>query len=256
MSLVSNKIQEPYTCNHFPSSCSMKKKQRPFPFEGKSFVTLIIEFEGNSSSIIEVARKRNITAEVCRHAAAQGDVHTITQCMNMPNHKELLSSKDKNGWQAWVLDQRKCWHDLIDESQSYSQRDYVSLSRLIIPGLVSLSLSLANTIQHRIHEAARSGDQEIVQLLVQHGDVDDINAVTNSGSGFTPLSLVLRRLQRKEVEDGSKSDHDSDPLVQYLLSLGAVSIHPKTAQQQQHPPPPASSPSNNMVHRRRRQQEL
>ena len=93
-----------------------------------------------------------------------------------------------------------------------------------------------------------------MQFLVQHGDVDDINAITNSGSGFTPLSLVLRRLQRKEAEDGSKSDHDSDPLVQYLLSLGAVSNHPKKVHQQH--PLPASSPSNNVVHGRRQQQEL
>jgi hypothetical protein len=71
-----------------------------------------MDFNGNSSEIIPLKEKSDrddsnspkqrltLTAQGCRNAAAQGDVKTIKKCMKMPNHKELLSSTDENGWQA------------------------------------------------------------------------------------------------------------------------------------------------------------
>lgn len=71
--------------------------------------------------------------------------------------------------------------------------------------------------------------------MISHGHVDDINAVSNFGNGWTPLSLLIQRLDREAaIEEGNEDSialeskrrrdlADSDPLVNYLRSLGAVS---------------------------------
>jgi hypothetical protein len=76
-----------------------------------------MDFNGISSEIVPLKEKSDrdddpdsdsnspkqrltLTAQGCRNAAAQGDVKTIKKCMKIPNHKELLSSTDENGWQA------------------------------------------------------------------------------------------------------------------------------------------------------------
>jgi Ankyrin repeats (many copies) len=116
---------------------------------------------------------------------------------------------------------------------------------------------------YRIHEAARSGEREIVQLLVNHGNVADINAVTNFGSGWTPLALAMKHLDN-EKETGSPRRRNaarSDPLVQYLLSLGGLYENGQEQRSSKvdesgtiniyhHQPihnhvPPSTSPSNN-----------
>ena len=63
-----------------------------------------------------------------------------------------------------------------------------------------------------IHEASRGGHSDAVALLIQHGA--DMNAISNHGRGKTPLRLV------KEVHG------DDHPLVEYLMSLGAIDAGP------------------------------
>jgi prolyl 4-hydroxylase len=58
-----------------------------------------------------------------------------------------------------------------------------------------------------IHEAARGGHLEIVQLLVEHGA--DVNERTHFGEGQSVLELVL---------DTHGYDH---PLFDYLEGIGA-----------------------------------
>ena len=58
-----------------------------------------------------------------------------------------------------------------------------------------------------IHEGARSGHVEVLELLVEHGA--DIDARTNDGVGPTPLKIAL-------MEHGSHH-----PVVDFLRSLGA-----------------------------------
>jgi hypothetical protein len=58
-----------------------------------------------------------------------------------------------------------------------------------------------------IHEAARGGHLDIVQLLVEHGA--DINERTNFGEGESVIELVL---------DTHGHEH---PLFGFLESLGA-----------------------------------
>lgn len=64
-----------------------------------------------------------------------------------------------------------------------------------------------------IHEGARAGHQEVVEVLIKHGANKD--ARTSGGLGGTPLWLV-------EKEQGS--DH---PLAKFLRSIGANSIGPE-----------------------------
>lgn len=63
-----------------------------------------------------------------------------------------------------------------------------------------------------IHEASRGGHRDAVELLLSHGA--DVNAISNHGRGKTPLRLA------KEIHG------DDHPLVEYLLSLGAIDAGP------------------------------
>lgn len=64
-----------------------------------------------------------------------------------------------------------------------------------------------------IHEAARAGHAEAVQMLVGLGV--DINARTHNGTGGTPLNIAITSLSEKH------------PVSQYLISRGALNIGPE-----------------------------
>ena len=61
-----------------------------------------------------------------------------------------------------------------------------------------------------LHEAARGGHKEAIELLVNNGA--DVNTRTFGGVGETPLHIAKRRYG---------SFH---PVVQYLMSLGALDV--------------------------------
>ncbi len=63
-----------------------------------------------------------------------------------------------------------------------------------------------------IHEAARSGHVEIVQILIEHGA--DVDSRTEWGEGHSVLNIATQYHE----EDSS--------IIQYLLSLGAMNIIP------------------------------
>lgn len=100
--------------------------------------------------------------EQIAHAAATGDVDTISQFASTDKH--LLHHADKNGWMP-------------------------------------------------IHEAARGGHKDVVELLVKHGA--DINSRTHSGTGATPMNLAV---------ESHGFEHE---VVEYLVSLGALNIGPE-----------------------------
>lgn len=65
-----------------------------------------------------------------------------------------------------------------------------------------------------IHEAARAGNKDVIQLLVKHGA--DINARTGTtGRGMSVLNLAVEYLD---------SDHE---VIEYLDQLGARNIEPE-----------------------------
>jgi ankyrin repeat protein len=64
-----------------------------------------------------------------------------------------------------------------------------------------------------IHEAARGGHKNVVELLIQHGA--DINSRTHAGTGATPLNLAV---------ENHGLEHE---LVEYFVSLGALDIGPE-----------------------------
>jgi ankyrin repeat protein len=63
-----------------------------------------------------------------------------------------------------------------------------------------------------IHEAAHSGHEDVMALLVSNGV--DYNARTHNGQGSTPLNIAINSVSEKH------------PVSQYLLSLGALDIGP------------------------------
>lgn len=102
--------------------------------------------------------------EQVAHAAATGDVDTISHFANTEENKHLLHHPDSNGWMP-------------------------------------------------IHEAARGGHKNVVELLIQHGA--DINLRTHAGTGATPLNLAV---------ENHGLEHE---LVEYFVSLGALDIGPE-----------------------------
>lgn len=61
-----------------------------------------------------------------------------------------------------------------------------------------------------LHEAARGGHQETLELLVKNGA--DVNARTFGGDGETPLHIAKTRFG------------PFHPIVKYLQSLGALDV--------------------------------
>ena len=64
-----------------------------------------------------------------------------------------------------------------------------------------------------LHQAVSGGNTDVVKLLVSNGA--EINSRTHGGYGETPLRIAEKQL-------GSDS-----PIVDYLKSLGALSIGPE-----------------------------
>lgn len=64
-----------------------------------------------------------------------------------------------------------------------------------------------------IHEAARSGHKDTVELLVENGV--DMNARTWENKGASPLNLAI------------KTHGEDHPVSLYLQSLGALDIEPE-----------------------------
>lgn len=64
-----------------------------------------------------------------------------------------------------------------------------------------------------LHEGARGGHTEIVKFLHEHGG--ELNARTSSGAGGTPLWWAKR------------VHGDSHPVVDFLESVGALSLGPE-----------------------------
>ncbi len=63
-----------------------------------------------------------------------------------------------------------------------------------------------------IHEAARGGHVDVVEMLILHGA--NVNERVNFGSGQTVLGLALESHGR---------DH---PMIDYLLGMGAIEVGP------------------------------
>ena len=64
-----------------------------------------------------------------------------------------------------------------------------------------------------LHQGVASGNKAVVELLVDNGA--EINSRTHGGYGETPLRIAEKRLGKVH------------PIVQYLKSLGALSIGPE-----------------------------
>jgi len=63
-----------------------------------------------------------------------------------------------------------------------------------------------------LHEGVRGGFEEVVKILVEKGA--DINQTTGGAGGMSPLYIARE-------ENG-----DDSPIVEFLESLGALSIGP------------------------------
>ena len=64
-----------------------------------------------------------------------------------------------------------------------------------------------------LHQGVAGGSKEVVELLVKRGA--DVNARTHGGYGESPLRIAEKRLGTLH------------PVVEYLKSLGALSIGPE-----------------------------
>jgi len=164
---------------------------RPFPLQGKYFANIFIHFEPTGQHL-------------------NGRWEDIDECI--PPYIVADSPEVEN----WKKRNPNCWNndapsiDLRPKGHiAASKGDIETLKKIADENKEALHLKDENQWQP-IHEAARSGQMDVVKFLVLHGA--DINAVTLNGEGSSPLNIALNNLS---------VDH---PVAQYLNEMGAVNI--------------------------------
>ena len=189
---------------------------RPFPLKGKYYANIFVHFEPVGHSLRHGAESPDgdVTSQYRRAAAAgtgghEHDAGLPPYVVEDTEEAERYHRMHPSGW-------RKSQVDGFDTGSTPAHKaamagDVHSLKEIAITNRDYLTAKDSNGWEP-LHEAARGGHKDAVELLVKHGA--DVNAVSNHGRGKTPLRLAVE-------EHGE--DH---PLVDYLLSLGAIDAGP------------------------------
>jgi len=129
-----------------------------------------------------------------------------------------LGSPEEPNWRrrnpgGWKQPSPSAAHVDIPDGHAAAQRgDVDRLARIAMENDKLLHLQDRNGWQP-IHEAARGGHTDALELLLAHGA--DINARTHHGKGSSPLNVAISALSEKH------------PVAQYLIEMGALDIGPE-----------------------------
>lgn len=207
---------------------------RPFPLKGKSYANIFIHFEptgerlhyggdgdDGNSSVWDVKDEKDPCLPPYLLTGSpeleNWERRNPTTCWNGQKKKTKISSSSLSP-PGVLLDPRPKANIaagngdlqlLIDLSKSKSSEDGRNNNNKNNNDEV---LHTADENDWRpIHEAVRGGHLEVVKYLVERGNVD-INAVTNQGTGSSPLRLAIKTHTK---------DH---PVSKYLSDLGAINF--------------------------------
>lgn len=188
---------------------------RPFPLKGRYYANIFIHFEPTGHSLRHNARE-------AAEQAAKGaqDKHSFGGHENeasdgLPSYIKRGSVEEDRWFKAHPNNKRSEVNSFTTGStpahKLAQEGDAKTLSSVIDKMGHLLDAKDANGWTP-LHEGARAGHVEVVELLVKKGA--NINERTMEGKGETPLYWSIQ-------ENGE--DH---PVSQLLLSLGALSIGP------------------------------
>ena len=177
---------------------------RPFSLKGRYFANIFIHFRPTG----KLLRERD--TPVLTDAGDDEDLPIYI----------LRGSTEADHW----MEQHPKQHLRIRESPAAAATPLEQIAHAASTGDVDTIVQFASTERHLlhqtdkngwlpIHEAARGGHLDVLELLVEHGA--DINARTHSGKGSTPMNLAV---------DSHGLEHE---IVEYFSSLGALNIGPE-----------------------------
>jgi hypothetical protein len=172
---------------------------RPFPLKGKYFANIFIHFQPTG----KVLREQNapiVTGKGEDNVPIYILPHSPQETKWLKEHPPQRSIRNVKESPAAAE------APLSDVSAAAATGDIVSMTHFVANQRHMLHMKDSNGWQP-IHEAARGGHLDIVQLLVEHGA--DVNERTHFGEGQSVLELVL---------DTHGYDH---PLIDYLEGIGA-----------------------------------
>lgn len=189
---------------------------RPFPLKGRYFANIFIHFEPTGHSLRHNADDTgNIDVHKQYREAIESGIggHVASISGGLPPYI-LKGSPEEKQWSV------RHPQGLAPAAAAVAAPE---AHQAAATGDIKTLLDLASTQKHLIHqkdangwqpihEAARGGHKEIVELLVKHGA--NVNERTNHGAGGTPLFLTL------------ESHSNRHPLAMYLQSMGALNIGP------------------------------
>ena len=192
---------------------------RPFPLKGRYYANVFIHFEPVGHSLRHGADGPDgDTTSQYRRAVESGTVGGHEHDTSIPPYvvegteeAERYHRMHPGGWKQSGAGGG------FDTGSTPAHRaamtgDVDSLKELAVTNKEYFTAKDSNGWQP-IHEASLGGHHEAVKFLIENAGAD-MNAISNHGRGKTPLRLV------KEIHG---EDH---PLVEYLLSLGAIDAGP------------------------------
>jgi len=194
---------------------------RPFPMKGRFFANIFIHFEPVGHTLRHHAETEGGGGDV--HKKYAEDVKAGRGGHEHEDHKDGLPSYIKRGsleeetWFRKHPNRKKSANRDTNvtgstEAHKYAQQGDVEKLTSVVNEKDKLVNATDRNGYTPLHEGARFGHTDIVKVLVEKGA--DINGVTKGRNGKSPLYLVIE-------EHGE--DH---PLVEFLESLGALSIGP------------------------------
>jgi prolyl 4-hydroxylase len=173
---------------------------RPFPLKGRYFANIFIHFEPTGRKL-------------SHHSDDYMDeLDDFFPPYIIPDSPEAENWKKWNplGWQ--MPSPSAAAIDAPAAHRAAATGDLDSLKKLATTDRKMLHSKDGNGWQP-IHEAARAGHVEIVELLLKHNA--DINARTHGGKGGSPLNVAVNTLS---------ANH---PVSKFLMENGALNIEPE-----------------------------
>jgi prolyl 4-hydroxylase len=173
---------------------------RPFPLKGRYFANIFIHFEPTGRKLSDV-----------------GDDYLEELDDFFPPYI-ISGSPEAENWKlrnphGWKLSSPSAAQVNRPEGHAAAANgDIARLAAIAKKNRKMLHAKDTNGWQP-IHEAARAGHLEVVQMLLEH-DVD-INARTHGGKGASPLYVAIESLS------------ESHPVAKFLLENGAINIEPE-----------------------------
>jgi prolyl 4-hydroxylase len=198
---------------------------RPFPLKGRYYANVFLHFEphGHTERFNDKETRDPSLAAKERYVHALAKPSPPSQKYDIPDYIQAGSAQEKKWKQEYIfqaVEPKKTPKQAVAKAKPFikstahsaaSGGDLATIKKLQKTDKQALLAPDRNGWKP-IHEAARSGETEIVDILIKEGA--DVNERTNNGTGGTPLWWAQQLFD------------EAHPVVQLLLRNGAVNVAP------------------------------